>query len=70
MLPDDFESFSDGSLFGYDMNEEIYRPLIDSQDKSAGANILETASLNYLLACIEYAMQSQGKHSGLNGKVL
>ncbi|GAA5804339.1 hypothetical protein HPULCUR_009827 [Helicostylum pulchrum] len=65
MSTDDFESFSDGSLFGFDMNEEVYRPLLDSQDKSTGVNILEVASLNYVLSAIEYAMQCQGKHGNL-----
>lgn len=68
MSTDDFESFSDGSMFGFDMNEEVYRPLLDSQDKSPGANILEAASLNYVLSAIEYAMQCQGKHGNLCGK--
>ena len=69
MSTDDFEGFSDGSMFGFDMNEEVYRPLLDSQDKSAAANILEAASLNYVLSTIEYAMQCQGKHGSLSGKV-
>lgn len=68
MSTDDFESFSDGSMFGFDMNEEVYRPLLDSHDKSAGANILEAASLNYVLSAIEYAMQCQGKQGNLCGK--
>lgn len=68
MSTDDFESLSDGSMFGFDMNEEVYRPLLDSQDKSSGANILEAASLNYVLSAIEYAMQCQGKHGNLCGK--
>jgi hypothetical protein len=62
MAPEDFESFSDGSMFGFDMEEEVYRPLLDSQDKSVGANLLEAASLNYILSAIEYAMQFHGKH--------
>ncbi|KAI8095298.1 RAVE protein 1 C terminal-domain-containing protein [Thamnidium elegans] len=70
MSTDDFESFSDGSLFGFDMNEEVYRPLLDSQDKSTGVNILEVASLNYVLSAIEYAMQCQGKHGNLCGKIV
>lgn len=68
MSTDDFESFSDGSMFGFDMNEEVYRPLLDSQDKSAGASILELASLNYVSSAIEHAMQCQGKQSTLSGK--
>ncbi|KAG2213642.1 hypothetical protein INT46_000817 [Mucor plumbeus] len=66
MMADDFESFSDGSMFGFDMNEEVYRPLLDSKDKSAGANILEVATLNYVLSAIEHAMQCQGRHSNLS----
>ncbi|KAI8971923.1 RAVE protein 1 C terminal-domain-containing protein [Mycotypha africana] len=68
IAPDECEGISDGSLFGYDMSEEVYRPLIDSQDKSVGANILELASINYILSVIEHAMQCQGKHSTLSGK--
>lgn len=69
MMADDFESFSEGSMFGFDMNEEVYRPLLDSKDKSAGANILEVATLNYVLSAIEHAMQCQGRHSNLSGKL-
>jgi hypothetical protein len=70
MAADDFESFSDGSMFGFDMHEEIYRPLLDSQDRSTGANILELASLNYILSAVEHAMQCQGRHSNLSGNLL
>ncbi|KAI8047369.1 RAVE protein 1 C terminal-domain-containing protein [Gilbertella persicaria] len=66
MTPDDFESFSEESLFGYDMHEEVYRPLIDSQDKEAGANILEIASLHFVLSSIEHSMQCQGRHNSLS----
>ncbi|KAI9477753.1 MAG: RAVE protein 1 C terminal-domain-containing protein [Benjaminiella poitrasii] len=69
MSVDDFESFSDGSMLGYDMNEEVYRPLIDCQDKSVGANLLELASLNYALSAIEHAMQCQGRHNSLSEKL-
>lgn len=68
MMAEDFESFSEGSMFGFDMNEEVYRPLLDSKDKSVGANILEVATLNYVLSAIEHAMQCQGRHSSLSGK--
>ncbi|KAI8640796.1 RAVE protein 1 C terminal-domain-containing protein [Parasitella parasitica] len=66
MMADDFESFSEGSMFGFDMNEEIYRPLLDSKDKSVGAYILEVATLNYVSSAIEHAMQCQGRHSSLS----
>lgn len=68
MMAEDFESFSEGSMFGFDMNEEVYRPLLDSKDRSVGANILEVATLNYVLSAIEHAMQCQGRHSSLSGK--
>ncbi|KAF1802905.1 RAVE protein 1 C terminal-domain-containing protein [Mucor lusitanicus] len=70
MMAEDFESFSEGSMFGFDMNEEVYRPLLDSKDKSVGANILEVATLNYVLSAIEHAMQCQGRHSSLSDNVL
>ncbi|CEP07241.1 hypothetical protein [Parasitella parasitica] len=66
MMADDFESFSEGSMFGFDMNEEVYRPLLDSKDKSVGAYILEVATLNYVSSAIEHAMQCQGRHSSLS----
>ncbi|KAL7308090.1 regulator of (H+)-ATPase in vacuolar membrane, variant 3 [Mucor circinelloides] len=66
MMAEDFESFSEGSMFGFDMNEEVYRPLLDSKDRSVGANILEVATLNYVLSAIEHAMQCQGRHSSLS----
>ncbi|RCH95795.1 regulator of (H+)-ATPase in vacuolar membrane, partial [Rhizopus azygosporus] len=66
MVPEDFDSFSDGSsMFGFDMLEEVYRPLIDSQDNSVAANLLEVASLNYVLSSVEHAMQCQGRHHNL-----
>ncbi|KAG0842100.1 hypothetical protein G6F19_001183 [Rhizopus arrhizus] len=66
MITEDFDSLSDGSsMFGFDMLEEVYRPLFDSQDNSAAANLLEVASLNYVLSSIEHAMQCQGKHHNL-----
>jgi hypothetical protein len=68
MITEDFDSLSDGSsMFGFDMLEEVYRPLFDSQDNSAAANLLEVASLNYVLSSIEHAMQCQGKHHNLGG---
>lgn len=70
MVPEDFDSFSDGSsMFGFDMLEEVYRPLIDSQDNSVAANLLEVASLNYVLSSVEHAMQCQGRHHNLGGIV-
>ena len=55
-------------MFGYDMHEEIYRPLIDSQDRAAGSNMLEIASLNFVLSSLEHSMQCQGRHNSLSGK--
>ncbi|KAI8370276.1 RAVE protein 1 C terminal-domain-containing protein [Blakeslea trispora] len=69
IAPDEFESFSDESMFGYDMHEEVYRPLIDSQDKAAGCNILEIASLNFVLSSLEHSMQCQGRHNSLSGEL-
>ncbi|KAI8367413.1 RAVE protein 1 C terminal-domain-containing protein [Choanephora cucurbitarum] len=68
IAPDEFEDFSDESMFGYDMHEEIYRPLIDSQDRAAGSNMLEIASLNFVLSSLEHSMQCQGRHNSLSGK--
>ncbi|KAG1472233.1 hypothetical protein G6F56_001663 [Rhizopus delemar] len=66
MITEDFDSLSDGSsMFGFDMLEEVYRPLFDSQDSSPAANLLEAASLNFVLSSIEHSMQCQGKHHNL-----
>ncbi|KAI8330852.1 RAVE protein 1 C terminal-domain-containing protein [Chlamydoabsidia padenii] len=61
MDPEDFESFSDESMFGFDLDEERYKPLQDFSDKSTGAMVLELASLNFVLSTLE-----QGMHSSKN----
>lgn len=66
---DDFETFSEDSLFGYNMDEEMYRPLHDYRDKSPGAVLLETASLNYILMVLESHMRSVDKPDGAIGKL-
>lgn len=65
---DDFETFSEDSLFGYNMEEETYRPLHDYRDKSPGAVLLESASLNYILMVLESHMRSVDKPDGAIGK--
>ncbi|KAI7875760.1 hypothetical protein K492DRAFT_136166 [Lichtheimia hyalospora FSU 10163] len=65
---DDFETFSEDSLFGYNMDEEMYRPLHDYRDKSPGAVLLEAASLNYILMVLESHMRSVDKPDGAIGK--
>ncbi|KAI8988974.1 RAVE protein 1 C terminal-domain-containing protein [Pilobolus umbonatus] len=70
MASNDFDSFSDESMFGFDMNEEVYRPLIDAEDHSVAANLLEIASLNYILSCIETAMQNLRKNNSELGEYL
>ncbi|KAG0172011.1 regulator of (H+)-ATPase in vacuolar membrane [Apophysomyces sp. BC1021] len=70
MNQEDFESFSDDSLFGFDLNEEIYKPPLDFQDNSAGANLLEAASLNYVLTVLESCMKSTGKNSTMNSECI
>ena len=65
---DDFETFSEDSLFGYNMDEEMYRPLHDYRDKSPGAVLLEAASLNYILTVLESHMRSVDKPDGAIGK--
>ncbi|KAI9258749.1 RAVE protein 1 C terminal-domain-containing protein [Phascolomyces articulosus] len=55
--PDDFDAFSDDTLFGYNMDEEVYRPMADCNDRTAGSNMLEAASLNYVLSILEGYMQ-------------
>ncbi|KAI8085118.1 RAVE protein 1 C terminal-domain-containing protein [Halteromyces radiatus] len=64
MDPEDFESFSDESLFGFDLNEEKYKPWQDFQDHSIGAIVLELASLNAVLSNLE-----QGMHHAKNNKI-
>lgn len=53
MDTENFDSFSDDSVFGFDLNEEQYKPLHDFNDNSIGAMVLETASLNLILSTIE-----------------
>ncbi|KAI9316514.1 RAVE protein 1 C terminal-domain-containing protein [Dichotomocladium elegans] len=62
---DDFEAFSDDSLFGYNMDEEVYRPLHDYRDKASGANMLEISSLNYMLITLESYMKKEDKPDDL-----
>ncbi|KAI9307260.1 RAVE protein 1 C terminal-domain-containing protein [Cunninghamella echinulata] len=64
MDTDNFDSFSDDSVFGFDLNEEQYKPLHDFNDNSLGAVVLETASLNLILSTIE-----QGMHYNRNKNV-
>jgi hypothetical protein len=61
MDPEDFESFSDESMFGFDLDEERYKPSQDFSDKSTGAMVLELASLNIVLSTLE-----QGMHCSKN----
>ncbi|KAI9492527.1 RAVE protein 1 C terminal-domain-containing protein [Zychaea mexicana] len=61
MDPDDFDTFSDDTLFGYNMEEEVYRPTSDCNDRSAGSNMLEVAALNYVLSILEGYMQHAEK---------
>ncbi|CAO3607183.1 unnamed protein product [Cunninghamella echinulata] len=56
MDTDNFDSFSDDSVFGFDLNEEQYKPLHDFNDESIGAIVLEAASLNLILSTIEQGM--------------
>lgn len=56
MDPEDFESFSDESMLGFDLDEERYKPVQDFADKSIGAMILELASLNFVLFTLEQGM--------------
>ncbi|KAL0097480.1 RAVE protein 1 C terminal-domain-containing protein [Phycomyces blakesleeanus] len=67
MTPEDFESFSDDSLFGFDLNEEVYRPLEDVNDNSIGANLLEIASLNFTLNLLESSMQNTERSVEMEG---
>ncbi|ORX48543.1 hypothetical protein DM01DRAFT_1117238 [Hesseltinella vesiculosa] len=61
METEDFESFSDDSLFGFDLNEEQYKPKEEYKDTSAGAVVLEAATLNFVLDMLEF-----GLHHGCN----
>ncbi|KAG1455312.1 hypothetical protein G6F56_007098 [Rhizopus delemar] len=66
MVTEDFDSLFDGiSMFGFDTFEEVYSPLFDSQDNSPAANLLEAASLNFVLSSVEHSMQLLGKHHNL-----
>ncbi|ORZ24097.1 RAVE protein 1 C terminal-domain-containing protein [Absidia repens] len=64
MDPEDFESFSDESVLGFDLDEERYKPLQDFADKSTGAIVLELASLNFVLFTLE-----QGMHFSKNSQL-
>lgn len=68
MDAEDFETFSDDSLFGYNMDEEVYKPFVDYRDKSPGANLLEVASLNYVLSILEGFLRTIDSNPGLTGK--
>lgn len=66
---DEFEAFSDDdSLFGYNMEEEVYRPHLDFKDKAPGSQLLENASLHYALSQLEGYMQSSEKRTTLSSK--
>lgn len=65
---DDIETFSEDSLFGYNMEEEVYQPLKDYKDTTAGAQLLEVASLNYMLFVLEHWMQHAENDSALSSK--
>ena len=43
------------------MDEEAYRPMADCNDRTAGSNMLEAASLNYVLSILEGYMQHAEK---------
>ncbi|KAI8369422.1 RAVE protein 1 C terminal-domain-containing protein [Radiomyces spectabilis] len=70
MNAEDFDAFSDDSMFGFDLNEEIYKPLVDARDKSSGAYIMEAASLNHTLSLLESCMKTSAKATGINSKAL
>ncbi|KAI8144673.1 RAVE protein 1 C terminal-domain-containing protein [Fennellomyces sp. T-0311] len=70
MDPDDFDAFSDDTLFGYNMDEEVYRPMRDCNDRSAGSNLLEVAALNYVLSILEGYMQHAEKRLESTGELI
>ncbi|ORY97295.1 RAVE protein 1 C terminal-domain-containing protein, partial [Syncephalastrum racemosum] len=67
---DDIETFSEDSLFGYNMEEEVYQPLKDYKDTSAGAQLLEVASLAYMVSVLEHWMQHAENNPALSNDLL
>ncbi|KAI7868808.1 RAVE protein 1 C terminal-domain-containing protein [Spinellus fusiger] len=68
MTTEDYDSFSDDSVFGFDLSEEVYRPLEDVKDDSIGSSLLELASLNYILYILESSMQATEKTVEIEGR--
>ena len=69
MDPEDFESVSDESMFGFDLNEEQYKLMQGYKDVSTGAIVLETATLNFVLGLLESGMhQGQEDNEEDEGK--